>query len=115
MSEPAWISVMRETAARIGQPKTAERIGYSTTVVNQVLKGKYKGDLNRVEERVKGALMGALVICPVLGELARDRCLDHQRAPFAATNPSRVQLWHACKRCPNNLAPAQALPKENKP
>ncbi len=101
--EPSWISQLRQTAAQVGQPKTAELIGYSTAVVCSVLKGSYKGDWTRVEERVKGALMGAEVECPVLGALARDRCLDNQRAPFAATNPTRVQLWHSCKTCSHNL------------
>ncbi|WP_273456371.1 hypothetical protein [Nevskia ramosa] len=101
--EPAWITLLRQTAAQLGQPKTAELIGYSTAVVCSVLKGTYKGDWKRVEERVKGALMGVEVDCPVLGPLARDRCLDNQRAPFAATNPTRVQLWHSCKSCSHNL------------
>lgn len=102
-SEPGWIAQLRQTAAQVGQPKTAELIGYSTAVVCSVLKGSYKGDWTRVEERVKGALMGAEVECPVLGALPRDRCLDNQRAPFAATNPTRVQLWHSCKTCSHNL------------
>lgn len=102
--EPTWLRILRETAARIGQPATAVLIGYSTAVVCSVLKGSYKGNLSTVEERVKGALMGQSVDCPVIGELARNKCLDHQRAAFAATNPQRVQLWLTCPGCTHNLS-----------
>ena len=37
------------------------------------------------------------VNCPVVGEIAKDRCLNHQAAPFASTNPQRVSLYKACR------------------
>jgi hypothetical protein len=48
-------------------------------------------------------LMGAVVECPVIGEIPRQRCIEHQRRAhrFAATNPMRVQLSKACRVCPN--------------
>lgn len=102
--EPAWLDVLGKTAARLGQPATAKLIGYSTAVVCAVLKGTYTGNLQRVEAAVNGALMGQSVDCPVIGELARNKCLDHQRAAFAATNPQRVQLWLTCPGCTHNLS-----------
>lgn len=100
MSE--WIDALRHEANRTSQGAAAVRIGYSPAVVNQVLKGTYKGDLSRVEEAVRGAIMGAMVECPVIGEIPRNRCIDHQRrSSFAATNPLRVQLYRSCPVCPN--------------
>lgn len=96
-----WIEVLRAACEAKTQAAVAERIGYSPATVNQVLKGAYKGDLRRVEEAVRGALMGESVECPVIGDLPRQRCIEHQRraGSFAATNPTRVQLARACKTC----------------
>lgn len=93
----AWIDALREACKTESQKVVGARIGYSGTVVSQVLSGTYPGNLSSVRERVEGALMGRTVECPVLGELARDRCLDHQKRPFSATNPVRVQLYQACR------------------
>lgn len=96
-----WIEELRAEAARTTQEKAGKRIGYSSGTVNQVLKGTYPGDMRRVEEAVRGALMGATVDCPVVGDLPRNRCIDYQRrsGSFAATNPMRVQLHRACPTC----------------
>lgn len=94
-----WLVVLREACERTSQAAVARSIKYSTTVVNQVLKGKYTGDLSSVQRAVEGALMGLTVECPVIGEIGRDRCLQYQRMPFAATNPLRVQLSRSCPTC----------------
>lgn len=102
MSED-WIEALRNEAKRTSQSAAATRIGYSPAVVNTVLKGTYKGQLQNIEEAVRGAIMGATVDCPVIGEIPRNRCIDHQRrkSTFAATNPLRVQLHRSCPVCPN--------------
>lgn len=99
--EPAWVVVMREHRKAHGGKKTAEAIGYSGGVVSQVLAGKYPGDLQAVQQKVEGALMGLSVRCPVIGELPRNRCLEYQRQGFAASNPMRVRFAQACPSCPN--------------
>lgn len=101
MSE--WIAILAEECERSSQATVARRLGYSPAVINQVLKRTYKGDVNRVQAVVEGALMGRTVDCPVVGELPRNTCLDHQRAPFAATNAQRVRLYRACRSgCPHS-------------
>lgn len=97
----AWMEELRRAATADGQSATARQIGYSPTVVSQVLAGKYKGDLTRVQRAVEGALMHATVDCPVLGDLPLQKCIEHQRAPKRYTNPMRVQLARACPTCPN--------------
>lgn len=92
-----WIDVLAKECDRTNQAATAELIGYSPGVVSAVLKGKYKGDLQAVENAVKGALMQAQVSCPVLGALPTHQCLMYQRRGFANTNPIRVQLYRACR------------------
>ena len=102
-AELEWLAALRAECAVSTQARVAARIGYSAAVVNQVLKGTYKGDVNRVREAVEGGLLGAAVECPVLGELARHRCLENQRRAFGATNPVRVELYRACRSgCPHS-------------
>ena len=100
---PEWLVVLAAHAKAHRQRKAAEDIGYSPTVVNQVLKGTYTGDLKAVQAKVEGALMGAMVQCPVIGEMPRNRCVEHQARSrsFATTNPLRVRLAKVCPTCPN--------------
>lgn len=99
---PDWIIILAEECDRSSQKSTAARIGYSSAVVNQVLSGRYTGDMGAVEQAVKGALMHATVDCPVAGKLEMHICLEYQRLPFAATNPQRVALFKSCRRCQHN-------------
>ncbi len=104
MSSPddlAWLDELRRYRDINGGKKAAEVIGYSATVVSQVLSATYKGDLSAVKAKVEGALMGMTVDCPVVGELPRNRCLEYQRLPFSATNPMRVRLAQTCPTCPH--------------
>ena len=96
-----WVKALRAECERSSQGRAGDLIGYSSAVVNQVLKGSYKGDLSAVEDAVRGGLMGATVDCPVIGEIPRQRCIEHQRRGYAATNPTRVQLARTCPTCPH--------------
>jgi DNA transposition AAA+ family ATPase len=103
MREQEWIARLRAECGRTSQTAVARKIGYSPTVVNRILKGNYEGDLQAVQKAIEGALMGATVNCPVLQEIAANRCLEIQNQPFAATNPERVRLYRACRDgCPNS-------------
>lgn len=100
---PDWIRALAAECDRSSQGECAARLGISPAVVNQVLGHSYKGRLDRVEQRVRGELMRETCDCPVLGEISRRDCLDHQvRAKtFRPTNPMRVRLYAACPACPN--------------
>jgi len=99
-AEP-WVQVLREACKVRSQREVATFLGYSPPVVSAVLAGNYRGDLTRVQRAVEGAFMGAEVDCPVLGDLPLQRCIEHQRAGFRATNPMRVQLSRTCPTCPH--------------
>ncbi len=99
---PEWVVILARECDRSSQKKVAEAIRYSSAVVNQVLKNRYTGDLTAVEKAVSGAYLNATVACPVLGELALNLCLQHQRAKFHDTNNKRVRLYRACHGgCPH--------------
>lgn len=100
---PDWVQVLAAEADRTGQPAAGKKIRYSAATVSQIISNTYKGDLPRVEEMVRGALMAATVECPVLGEIGRDRCASEQQEPFRATSAFRAQLYHACRSgCPHS-------------
>jgi len=97
-----WLTVLTRECSATSQQAVAKRMGLSGATINQVLKGKYKGNLRRIQSRVEGAFMAARVDCPVIGDIPRDQCITHQqRRRFAATNPLRVQLHKTCPTCPN--------------
>lgn len=101
---PDWVAELAQLADREGLAKAGARIGYSASVVSQAINNRYAmGDLGRVEEAVRGALMGLEVECPVLGPIGRNHCLDEQKQPFRATSRHRAQLYHACRGgCPHS-------------
>jgi hypothetical protein len=99
--EELWRRTLRQHCAQTSQADVAKVLGYSAAVINQVLKGTYKGDTEKVIRAVRGAYLGDTVECPVIGELQTHRCIENQRAPYAATNPQRVRLFRACRDgCP---------------
>lgn len=97
---PDWVEELANLADATSLKAAALKIGYSHSAASTIISGKYKGDLGRVEQMVRGALMALTVDCPVLGEIGRDRCLTEQKEPFRATSRHRAQLFHACKICP---------------
>jgi hypothetical protein len=102
-SAPDWVRELAGLADREGLSGAGARISYSPATTSQVINRKYRGDLSRVEERVRGALMGLTVDCPVLGDLSRDQCLDWQGKPYAPTSAHRVRMYRACHAgCPHS-------------
>ena len=100
---PDWIEALVIEVERTNGARTASRIGYSAGVVSQVLRRTYAGDIGKVEAAIRGALMGETVDCPVLGEIGRDRCLQEQDMPRAATSAVRTRLYTACRSgCPHS-------------
>lgn len=96
-----WLDELARLADAEGLRGAGERIGYHASAVSMIIAGKYQGDVDRVEQMVRGALMALSVNCPVLGQIGRDQCLTEQKEPFRATSRHRAQLFHACKTCPN--------------
>jgi len=99
---PDWIVRLAQECDRVrSQLAVAKAMNVSATAVNQALGRSYRGRMDLLEARVRGALMRSVVACPVLGDIPTNECMDHQRRKFRATNPLRVRLYRACKSCPN--------------
>lgn len=86
------------------QSKVADELHVSTAVISTLLNDKYPGNVELMEQRIRGQFMAETVICPVLGTLSKRICLDNQALPQAFTNPVRAALGRACKECPNRKA-----------
>jgi len=100
---PDWVAELADLAEAEGLNASARRIGCSPATVSQTISNKYGADLSKIEDKVRGALMGETVKCPILGEIGRDACLDWQAKPRAVTNALRTQVYRACRnRCPHS-------------
>ena len=96
-----WISALEAACRDRSQAAVARQLDVSAAAVNQVLKGTYGASTDRIEARVRGALMEETVGCPVLGDLPRDQCQREQSMGSRATSPLRLQLSRTCRTCPN--------------
>ena len=110
---PSWVVVLAEEADRTSLREVGDRLGYSNAVISYVLSNKYTGDIERVEQKVRGALLGATVMCPVFGEFGRDRCLDEQQKGNTFTSESRGRCYRTCRgigvpKCPHSRIPEGA-------
>lgn len=100
---PLWVGELARQAMRTTQAATAKKIGYSSAVLSHVFANNYPGDMTAVETKVRGALMGETVICPIVGEIGRDRCINEQAMPNTGASSIRSKLFRACRNgCPHS-------------
>ena len=106
-----WHKELCKVAERFSRRQIAERLDCSTAQVSQVVNGKYAAHrITTFKEKFEGAFMGRCVLCPVAGELPRNRCIEFQRREFTATNPTRVMLYNACRSgCEHSRIPMQEV------
>lgn len=96
---PDWVIELASQCDAATASAVAKRIDYSVAVVSAVVRGRYNGDLGKVEQKVRGAFMGAMVMCPVLDEIARDVCIAEQGKKHLGSSSTRAKLFRACKTC----------------
>ena len=100
---PDWIEALARLATDTNATVAAKRIGYSSSLLSSLFRGTYAGDLDKLERKVRGVLMGVNVDCPVLGEIGADQCLDEQGKKHVGTSAVRTSLYHACRSgCPHS-------------
>ena len=103
---PDWVAALAKECARSSQSQVAARLGRSGALVSCVLAGRYTGDMDAVEKRVRKLLMTDQVSCPALGPITPDTCQNwrDRRLNPAPANALNVQMIRACGRCPRNDA-----------
>lgn len=99
---PDWIRSLALACERSSQSKVAAQLDRSPAVVSTVLRKKYAGSYERIEERVRGILMDGRIDCPGMGQLPSHECQDWREKArvFAPGNPTRTRMFRACRRCP---------------
>lgn len=111
MKELTWLEVLRDEINKPGksQNKVAKELGFSSSMISQVLRGKYPGSIENLKLKVEGRYMNLTVSCPVKGEIPVDECREHQSRPFSSANRERVKLYRSCRSgCPHSSLPATA-------
>ena len=96
-----WFDVLLQKVTELGRRQVETDTGLSKTTLSMVLNKKYNGSLENVGKRVAAAYIRTTVNCPVLGDIASQRCAAEQQKPFSHSNPQRVRLFRACKTCPH--------------
>lgn len=101
---PDWVEALAQAADTSSQARAAKAIGYSAATVSCVIARRYSGDLARVEESVRAALMHGAIVCPELGDLALAQCLEWRgkAKDFQPTSTQRRIMYRACRGCPHN-------------
>ena len=97
-----WVDDLNGAVDEFGQSVVARRLGCSPATISQLRTRQYPAATGKWQKRFEAAYGAGGVECPVLGEITREACGGHRRRPFAATNPMRVKLFHACRKCVNN-------------
>lgn len=101
LPDDALDALRRMCAPPNTQAAVAKRLGVSDATVSNALKGRYIGNVERLAERIRGELLNAKVVCPILGEITTRICQDTRELPFVA-NALRARQHRACQACPNN-------------
>lgn len=106
---PDWVRELAREATRTTATAAAKRLGYCLAVLSHVFARNYRGDISRVEAKVRGALMNETVVCPILGEIGRDHCLDQQKMGRTGASSIRAKLYRACRNgCPHSRFTTEA-------
>lgn len=99
---PDWVLLLARACDETSQNKVAVRMNRSASLVSAVLAGKYKGDMEAVEDVVRGVFAARTVECPRLGTIPANECRDWQARSgrFLPVNALRRDMYIACNRCP---------------
>lgn len=98
---PDWVIALADACADRSQTAVARQIGFSSTTISQIMRKKYDASMDSIAAAVKGAFLGSHISCPILGEIARDKCVNEQRRITPGSSPVSIRLHRACRSgCP---------------
>lgn len=102
---PSWIADLAKECNITSQGQVARKMGRSGSMISQVLRKKYRGDMKGVEEVFRGVFQAAVVDCPALGNLPTNECRDwrDKARSYIGSNHLTVMMYKACKGCPLNV------------
>lgn len=100
---PDWVEVLARACDESSQNKVAKQLKRSAPLVSLVIGQNYSGDMQVVEDLVRGVFMKETVTCPVHGEIGKQICRKWQTraGKFQNVNSQYVTMFRACNNCPN--------------
>lgn len=99
---PDWVLRLAEECEATSQNKVAQRLNRSAALVSGVLRRTYAGDMQAVEEVVRGVYFRATVLCPAQGTISTAVCRDWMRQSYSNGNSEQVRMYKACRACPRS-------------
>jgi lambda repressor-like predicted transcriptional regulator len=106
---PDWVEALAIAADRLaGEGSGLRALEFQTGITASSLSGvlgkTYPGKLGPLEAKVRGALMGATVMCPALGVVIDTAaCATNQTRKFSTASPDAARFPRACKGCRNAI------------
>lgn len=102
MDMPDWVEALARACAASSQNKVAAKLDRSASLVSNVLRNRYSGNMRAFEELVRGVYLAETVACPALGALPLHECSAWRAKArsFRNTNTLRVRMYRACHTCP---------------
>lgn len=109
---PEWVQALADACTETSQNKVAARLNRSAALVSTVLRNRYAGNMETVEQLVRGVFLAETADCPALGTLPMHECTAWRvkARAFANTNALRVRMYRACRTCPRFKATAAVIP-----
>ena len=99
-----WLKILQDAVDKEpdnNKAAVARKIGISRTAVSLCLAGKYRGETDKVEQKVLAALSPDVHQCPFLETPVGKGICNTQRESVMPTNSRyRLQWWQACQECP---------------
>lgn len=100
---PTWVEQLARACDRASQNLVAAQLEVNAGYISYVLRNQKPQYHIRVEDAVRSRLMGETILCPVLGEIALDRCRSIRTDRRRAIGPVEKKLRNACPKCRFNV------------
>jgi DNA-binding transcriptional regulator YdaS (Cro superfamily) len=100
---PDWALALANACDAQGRAAVARRLGYSESVLSQMLSNNYGGNVEKVSAKIRAVIMAEMMTCPAEGPMALDMCQRHQaRRESDIQNGWHRRMFAACRSgCPH--------------
>ncbi|WP_336148240.1 LysR family transcriptional regulator [Acinetobacter ursingii] len=99
-AKPQWVVLVEQRIEQLGSiQKVANELGYARPSLSLALRGKYKGNTDRLEQTVMKVLGNFR--CPHLErEISPEECINFRERNAPTQNPVEMRHWRTCQKCP---------------
>lgn len=99
---PDWVEALALACDRGSARQVARLLGVSAAYVSWAIHGDRPQYHEPVRAAVRSRLMGETIACPVLGEIAPDRCRELRADRSRPLGPIQRRLRETCPDCLHN-------------